>query len=69
MLNVRVWTYDEAAIELKPLPILLAAAVLLGPGNCCSKIVHGSFLFQWPPRCMFAEFNRNLLERYRDILG
>ena len=39
--------------EMTLLPFLLAA-VYLGAGNCNSKIVHGSFFLQWPPRCSWS---------------
>ena len=31
--------------ELTPLPVL-QGAVLLGSGNCSSKLIHGSFFFR-----------------------
>ena len=38
---------------MTPLPILLVA-VFLGTGNCSSKIVHGSFFLQYPPRLSWS---------------
>ena len=38
---------------MTPLPILLVA-VFLGTGTCSSKIVHGSFFLQYPPRLSWS---------------
>ena len=46
---------------------ILLAAVFLGIGTFFSNIVHRSFFLQLPPP-MFAKFERNMWERYRDIL-
>ena len=53
--------------EMTPLPIFLEA-VFLGSTNFSSNIVHGCF-FLPTAASMFVMFKRNLLERYRDILG
>ena len=47
---------------MTPLPILLVA-VFLGTGNCSSKIVHGSFFLQYPPRLSWS-----LSEIYESVI-
>ena len=47
------WHRSCHSNEMTPFLILVAAVFppVLGTGNCSSKIVHGSFFLQYPPRC------------------
>ena len=47
------WHWSCHNNEMMPLPILLAA-VFLVTGNSSSKLVHGSFFLQYPPRCWWS---------------